>query len=792
MDTRAHHLIEEIERIEEAQKARADSDAVIGRSVTRLEDPPLVRGEGCFAGDVNFPRQLHMRVVRSQVAHGRIQSIAIDEALQAPGVVAIWTGADVAEIPPIPFRATKVQGLEPYCQPILAQGMVRYVGDPVAVVFAEDPYQAEDAASLVVPDIEVLPPVLDARDPPGEFLPGLSTEATVIRKGYGDVDEAFQKASVVVSLSLAIGRHSGVPLECRGAIARYDASRDILEMHGAAKKSHWNRDEMAKMLGRAPSTIHLYEGHVGGGFGVRGELYPEDVLVCLAALRLRRPVKWIEDRRENLIATNHSREQYHDIQAAVDADGRILAIRNEFYHSQGGYVRTHGPRVADMSAGLLLGPYRVPAYQVAAHFRLTNKTPAATFRSPGRYETTFVRERLMDAIAAEIGIDRIEVRRRNLISKDEMPYERPLDALGVDVVLDSGDYEGLLNKTLARLDWPNLQQRIQERRAAGERVGVGMAMFVEKSGLGPSDMVRLTVDTSGRLELVTGAGSVGQGMETALAQICAHELGVDYRQVRVIKGRTDQIDFGNGAHASRVTVMSGSATQIAARKIRAKALDVASVILAIPTDQLTIRDGQVIPKGSPPDVEGVSLAHIAQYLHPSQKTSRGHEPGLSAEGWFYSDHMNYPYGIHVAQVKVDEGTGAVKVERYLVAYDVGRAVNPKMIEGQIVGGLAQGLGGALYEQFTYDEMGQPLATTFADYTMVTAHEMPQVDVMITEDAPSPLNPLGLKGAGEGGTNAVGGTIAAAVDDALEMPGAITALPVTPMKVLQILAKQGSK
>lgn len=790
MDAPVHLTLKELEQVEISPPVEEERDAVIGRSVTRLEDPPLVRGEGCFAGDVNFPRQLHMRIVRSQVAHGRIRGIDIDAALRAPGVVAVWTGKDVADIPPIPFRATTVKGLDPYCQPILAQGVVRYVGDPVAAVFAEDPYLAEDAAALVSVDVEALPPILDARDEPGEFLPGLTTEPTVIRKGYGDIDAAFEQAWRVVSLKLSIGRHSGVPLECRGAVARYDASRDILEMHGAAKKSHWNRDEMSRMLGRPPSTMHLYEGHVGGGFGVRGEMYPEDVLVCLAALRLRRPVKWVEDRRENLMATNHSREQYHDIQAAIDEDGRLLGIRNIFYHSQGGYVRTHGPRVADMSAGLLLGPYRVPAYQVAAHYRMTNKTPAATFRSPGRYETTFVRERLMDAVAQEAGIDPLEARRRNLIGKEEMPYARPLDALGVDVVLDSGDYAGLLDKTLDRLQWDRLRGEIQARRAAGELVGVGFAMFVEKSGLGPSDMVRLTVDTSGNLELVTGAGSVGQGMETALAQICAHELGVDYRKVRVIKGRTDQIEFGNGAHASRVTVMSGSATQIAARKIRAKALDIGSIVLGLPQDQLTIRDGRIISRNGGDDAEGMTLAQVAQYLHPSQKTSRGHDPGLSAEGWFYSDHMNYPYGVHVAQVRIDEGTGGVKVERYLVAYDVGRAVNPKMIEGQIIGGLAQGLGGALYEHFTYDDTGQPLATTFADYTMMTAHEMPPVDVMITEDAPSPLNPLGLKGAGEGGTNAAGAAIAAALDDALGMPGAITALPVMPMRLLQLLAQRG--
>ncbi len=761
---------------------------LLGQSVARLEDVPLVRGEGSFAADIDFPHQLHMRVVRSQVAHGRIRSVDVSAALAHPGVVAAWTAQDVADIPPIPFRSTKLSGLEPYCQPILARERVRYVGEPIAVVFARDAYVAEDAAEQVLADIEDLPPRLDAYEDPGEFAPGHSSEPTVIRKAYGDIDAAFASAYAVVELDLSIGRHSGVPLECRGAIARYDTSRDVLEMYGAAKKSHWNRDVMASMLGRSPHAFHLIEGHVGGGFGVRGELYPEDVLVCLAALRLRRPVKWIEDRRENLIATNHSRQQRHCIRAAVDAQGRIAGIDNVFFHDQGAYVRTHGARVADMSAGLMLGPYRVPAYRVAAHYRLTHKTPAATYRSPGRYETTFVRERLLDAIAQRLGIDPVEVRKRNLVGQSEMPYERPLDALGIPVVLDSGDYDGLLEKALARVGWRELRLQCAQHRAEGRMVGLGMAMFVEKSGLGPSDGVRISVDVTGCVELATGAGSVGQGMETALAQICASELGVDYRRVRVIRGRTDRMAFGNGAHASRVTVMSGSATHIAARKLKDKALQAAATMLGLQPDALCLRDGWIC-QGADPAQRLLALGDVARNMNPNLNPALRNEdsPGLHAEGWFYCDHMNYPYGVHVAHVEVDPDTGFVRVTKYLVAYDVGRAVNPKMIEGQLVGGLAQGLGGALFEEFTYDAEGQPLATTFADYQMVTAHEMPQVDTLITEDAPSPLNPLGLKGAGEGGTNAVGAAVAAAVDDALDMPGFVTRLPIHPQQVAHAIA-----
>ena len=696
----------------------------VGRSVTRLEDAPMLTGRGRYAADVSFPRELHMRVVRSSHAHARIVAIDAGAARELPGCVAVWTSEDVAEIPPIDFRSTRVQGLEPHRQPVLARDRVRYVGEPVAVVFAEDPYLAEDAADLVTMEVEELPVVLSA---------DRGTEAAVIRKGYGDIEAAFRAAHTVVDLDLSIGRHSGVPLETRGAIARYDAMRDALELHGATKRPHANRDLLARMLAREPGSIHLYEGHVGGGFGVRGEIYPEDVLVCAAALRLGRPVKWIEDRRENLMACNHSREQRHRVRAAVDAQGRILGIDDEFFHDQGAYVRTHGARVADLTAGMLPGPYRVPTYRAVGHYRLTNKTPAATYRAPGRYEATFVCERLLDAIAAKTGIDRVEVRRRNLIAKTEMPYARDLDVIDTEVVLDSGDYAGLLDQALARADWAVLQSELEQRRAAGEAVGVGLAFFLEKSGLGPVDVARVSMAADGTFDVVTGAASLGQGVETVLAQIAADALGVDYRRVRVAHGCTDRIEQGYGSHASRTTVMTGSAVHIAATKLR-----------------------------------------------------ENMQPGCSAQGSFESEHMTYPYGVHIAVVNVDRDTGGVAVERYLAAFDVGRAVNPRLVEGQIEGGVVQGLGGALLEEFVYDAEGSPLSVTFADYAMPTACEAPGIAVLLTEDAPSPLNPLGIKGAGEGGVNPVGAVIASAIDDALGVAGAVTRLPVTPPRLVEIM------
>jgi carbon-monoxide dehydrogenase large subunit len=760
---------------------------VVGRSVPRLEDPPLVTGRGRFAADVAFPRMLHMRLVRSAHAHGRIMSIDAAAARGMPGVVAVWTSADVSDVPPIDFRLTRIEGLAPYRQPILARERVRYVGEPVAAVFAADAYVAEDAADVVAVAVEQLPVILDASAPPGEFVDGSSTEPAIVEKSYGDLTAAFRAAHAEVELDLVVGRHSGVPLETRGAIARYDAAGDVLELHGAAKVPHWNRDSIARMLGRDPATVHLFEGHVGGGFGIRGELYPEDVLVCLAALRLARPVKWIEDRREHLIAANHSRQQRHKVRAAVDAEGRLLAIDDEFFHDQGAYVRTHAVTVPDLAAAMLPGPYRVPAYRAIGHVRLTNKTPGGTYRAPGRFESTFVRERLMDAIAARLGIDRIEVRRRNLVAKEQMPYRRPLATLGTEIILDSGDYAGLIDKSLAAVGWDALQGELRRRRTAGECVGAGLGLFVEKSGLGPYDGVRVSVDVSGLVEVVTGVASLGQGVETVVAQICADALGVDYRRVRVVHGRTDRIAFGVGAFASRVTVMTGEATRLAAVEVRAKAIEVAAKLLQQDPEVLELVDGKVTRKDAAAG-PSVTLGEIAKALEPASKLRGALAPGLAADGWFYTDHMNYPYGVHIAVARVDRETGGVTIERYLLAYDVGRAVNPMLVEGQLAGGFAQGLGGALLEEFVYDERGEPLSVNFADYLMPTAREVPALGVLITQDAPSPLNPLGLKGAGEGGVNAVGAAIAAAIDDAVGIPGAITRLPVTPQRLRDILKR----
>ena len=751
--------------------------SLIGRSVKRIEDRPLLTGSGRFAADITPPGALYMRVVRSPMAFGRLIGIQITEALAHPGAIAVWTAQDVTDIAPIGFRMTPVPGLEAYRQPVLATGYVRYVGEPIAAVFSADPYAAEDIAELVAPEIEPLVPCLDPVGSVSEFVPGFNTEAAVITKAYGDLEAAFAAAHAVITLDLIIGRHSGVPLETRGAIAVPEATSGILRLYGAAKVPHYNRQALAAMLGLPLDRIHLHEGHVGGGFGIRGELYPEDVLTCAAALRLRRPVKWIEDRYEHLVAANQSRGSVHRVRAAVDEHGFILGLDDEFWFDQGGYLRTHSVVVTDLTCAMLPGPYVIPTYRSIGHVRLTNKTPCGTYRAPGRFEASFVRERLVDAIADRLGLDPIVIRRRNFIAKTAMPFRREFSALGTDIVYDTGDYAELLDKFLKRLEWDALRADVARRRRAGELVGLGLGFFVEKSGLGPFDDVRITLGGDGIIEVITGAASIGQGVETVMAQICADGLGTGLDRIRVIHGQTDRIERGMGAFASRVTVMTGAAVTMAAAKLRSELLALAGRLLQTAPDRLSVIGDRVVMRDAPGG-PSLDLAELA----------RGAGGELTADATFTAEHMTYPYGVHLAQVRIERDSCAITVERFFVGYDVGRAVNPMLVEDQIAGGAAQGIGASLLEEFVYDASGQPQSVTLADYLMPSISEIPAIEVALFEDAPTSLNPLGVKGAGEAGIAAAGAAIAAAVDDALGRVGAVRQLPITPNRLYALLSE----
>jgi CO/xanthine dehydrogenase Mo-binding subunit len=764
--------------------------SVVGKRIRRLEDRRLLRGLGHFVDDVNRAGQLWMRVVRATVAHARIVHVGTDEALALTGVEVVLTGEDLAWTEPIPIRTRSEHQLEDFLQPVLACDRVRYVGEPVAVVLAEDPYLAEDAAELVEVKYEVLPVVLDPReairvDAP-QLREGVENEAATLTMGYGDVEEAFRDAARVVETEVSIGRHSGVPLETRGLLAEYDAGSDHLTIWGATKVPHFNRRVLSQMLGMPLYRISMKKSDAGGGFGVRGEFYPEDFLVPYLARETRRPVKWVEDRAEHLVAANHSREQVHRIEAAFDDEHRLLGLRDEVWHDNGAYIRTHGVIVPDLTLAMLPGPYRVPTYEGTAHVALTNKTPCGTYRGPGRYESTFAREHLLDVAAAELGVNRLELRRINLLDTSEIPHTRPLSTLGTDVVLDAGDYKGLLDKALHHSGFEDWEKETQQLRLQGRLVGTGVGYFLEKSGLGPYEEAAVEVDPTGSVRVITGGASLGQGIETVLAQIAADQLGVSPGEIEVVHTDTDLLPDGVGSWASRSTVVGGSAVMLAAKATAEKALRVAAEMLEASTVDLLLESARVHVIGSPD--RSVSLAEIAAACEPHGGAPKEEAPGLGARRTFSVDHMTYPYGLHLAQVEVDGETGGVEVRRYFVAYEVGRAVNPTLVEGQLIGGAAQGLGGALLEEFRYDDSGQPLAATFIDYMEPTAAEVPRVETLICEDAPSPDNPLGLKGAGEGGTVGCGAAIASAIEDALGMPGEISALPVNPSRVRALLRR----
>ena len=763
----------------------------VGKSVRRLEDGRLLRGIGRFVDDVDRTRQLWMRILRSSLAHARIKDIRVNRALDLEGVEAVYTAEDLAWAEPIPVRTRTEHELDDYLQPVLARDRVRYVGEPVAVVLADDPYLAEDAAELIEVDYEELPAALDPRGSVEADAPQLreesGNEAATLSVGYGNVEEAFRDAERVVKTEVRVGRHSGVPLETRGLVAEYDIGSDHLTIWGATKVPHFNRRVLSQMLDMPLNRISMKKSDAGGGFGVRGEFYPEDFLVPYFAREKRRPVKWIEDRAEHLVATNHSREQIHKIEAAFDNQHRLLALRDEVWHDNGAYVRTHGVIVADLTLAMLPGPYRLPAYEGVAHFTLTNKTPCGTFRGPGRFEGTFVREHLLDVAAAELGIGRLELRRINLLDPSEIPHTRPMSTLGTDMVLDAGDYEGLLDKALRESGFEEWEEEVSELRAQGRLAGTGVGYFLEKSGLGPYEEASVEVDPTGAVRVITGGASLGQGIETVLAQIAADELAIDPEEIEVVHTDTDLLPDGVGSWASRSTVVGGSAVMLAAKATADKALEVASEILEVSTDDLCLESGRISVSGSPD--KSFSLGEIAAACEPYSNTVSVDPPGLGARRTFSVDHMTYPYGVHLAQVEVDPETGGVEIKRYFVAYEVGRAINPTLVKGQLVGGAAQGLGGALFEDFRYDDSGQPLAANFIDYLEPTAAEVPKVETLICEDAPSPDNPLGVKGAGEGGTVGCGAAMASAIENALEMPGSVTSLPMSPDVVRALVRRR---
>ena len=765
--------------------------AYIGSRIKRKEDPRLLRGVGKYVGDIHRVGMVHAAILRSTHAHARISKVDTSQALRMEGVIGVLTAADMPGLKTIPMRTGRIPGLERSQQFPIATTKVRYVGDPVAVVVAASRYIAEDAIELIDVAYEAVGPVTDARQSMQAGAPQLhdavpNNIAANFHVDVGDVDGAFADCDLILEEEFSTQRHGAVPLETRGLVAEFDEGRGLLTMWGPTKMTHTNWRILSDLIGLPQSCIHFIEPEVGGGFGARGEFYPEDFLIPFAAMHFRKPVCWIEDRSENLKAMNQSRQQQHRVKIGVKRDGTIMAMDAEILFDMGGYTRTHGGVPAIAASAMLRGPFRVKNYRCNVFCVLTNKTPVGTYRSPGRYEANFVRERLLDIVAHRLNLDPADIRRRNLIRHEEMPYDLGKHPFHY-MVYDTGDFPGQFERALERIGYEKLKTTCADAKKEGRAIGVGIGCFVETSGIGPWEYARVEVDNAGKVVLYSGCNSVGQGIATALSQIVADELQVSIDDVRVVHGDTAKVPYGNGSNASRSTVMAGSAAVGASRKVKDKLLRLASSALEIDAGDLFLRDGRVVARGAPE--RSLGFAEIAALALPGPALKSGMTPGISEEDFFATDKRPFPYGVHVAVVEVDRETGMITILDYLVTEDVGRKINPMIIEGQMAGGLAQGIGGALLEDFVYDEDGQPLATSFMDYLMPTAMEMPKAQFISTEDFPTPHNPLGVKGAGEGGITAAGAALANAVANALGVE--VKKLPLRPDYILQLIQSNKS-
>jgi carbon-monoxide dehydrogenase large subunit len=754
------------------------TNAFVGSPVERIEDFRFLRGRGQFVDDLARDNLLHAVILRSSVAHGRIRAIDVKAASARPGVRAVITAADICTslgtgVPTIPLRQESSPAFQPFEQPVIAHGKVRYVGEPVAVVLADSAAAAEDALDAIALDVEALPAVVDAQaSVKGDVLlveTAGSNLALTLSGVRGDPDAAFKTAPYVRREYFSVQRHGAVPMEPRGLLAEWDEARGRLTVSGAAKVAFLNRRVLAKQMDLPESAIRMVENDVGGGFGARGEFYPEDFLIPFAARLTGRPVKWIEDRREHLLTTNHARDATCELEIACDKDGTILAMRGTATTDQGAYIRTNGPTAARNIAQVLTGPYRIPHVRIDVALVMTNKTPSGTYRGPGRYEADFFRERLLDIAAAELGIDRVAFRRRNLVTEAEQPYQlATVEPLHIGTETDSGDYAATLDRCLKEIDW-TAKAALQGKLIDGRYRGTAIGCYLEGGASGPKESARLVLEADGRFSVYVGSSSIGQGVETVCAQIAADSLEVPMHDITgVFHGSTDCVIEGYGSYSSRSVVMGGNAIVMAAGELRAAIRAAAAAKLDCPADDIEIDAGMV----RAPDGRSLPLASFG---------------GLSAEASYASNRRTYSYGAHAAEVAVDPRTGHVELIDYVAVEDVGRIINPLTLHGQCVGAIVQGLGGVFLEHFIYDQDGQMLTGSLADYLLPTASDFPTIRAVALEEKPSPTNPLGAKGAGEGGIIPVAGVIANAVAAALASLGVQPReLPLSPPRVWALI------
>jgi carbon-monoxide dehydrogenase large subunit len=774
---------------------------VIGKPVRRIEDAPLITGKGRYIDDVRAPDALHVAFLRSPQAHAKIRRIDVAAARALPGVHAVLTFEDIL---PAMTRRRMMGGSrsgklpETLIPTALAEDEVCFVGQPVALVVADSRYIAEDAAERIEIDYEPLPAVADCRTAVAEGSPLVQTtiKSNVITSydvGYGDLDAAFRSAAHVFSDEFSLHRGGGHSIEGRGILVECQ-STGMLTVWSSTQKPHDLYQMLVDLLGLDENQLRVITPDVGGGFGPKLITYPEDITVAAAAKLLGRSLKWIEDRREHFLGAVQERDQYWTMELAVDAEGHILGLRGKLLHDLGAYAY-QDVNLPYNSATSVSGPYIVPAYEMAVEVRITNKVPVSSVRGAGYPQPAFVMERLMDRVARELGLDRAEVRRRNMIPADQMPYEKPLKARsGAAIVYDSGDYPACQAEILAAAGWQDFPARQAAARREGRYIGMGLANAVKGTGRGPFESGMVRVSPSGRISIYTGATAMGQGLATALAQICADQFGVEPDDVSVIPGDTAMIPLGLGGFASRQLVTAGSSVLLASRATVAKAVKLASHILGVAEEDLELADGDVrviaakqlaVDKKKP---NSVSLGELARILRgaPGYAFPDGLEPALEASFYFRTDALAYANATHVVEVEVDPETGGVTLTRYMAIQDSGRLINPMIVDGQVHGGITHGISNALFEWMGYDENAQPTTTTFAEYLLPTAPDVPAFETRYKE-SPSPINPLGVKGAGEVGTIPVTAAVVSAIEDALSPFGArISHVPVKPEDLLSMI------